>query len=379
MREACKGRLLRPGLYPDFLLDCLAQAFHAKGRISGLSSLERLLVTSRFKEPDHVPCSPLTFLGASRRLTGRSFAEVSRDPEAAAEALLLMHELLGGDIMGAGFDLSVEAADFGQRIVYPEDSTAHPDYDHPAVREIGDYRKIKRIELANAPRMQSVLRMARIIAERVGSRAVLTGFVFGPLGVLNMMRGAGRFLKDCMNHPAEVMAAADVVTSVLIDYVEAQCDIGVQCVTIDTLFASWNGLSKERWEMLEAPFVREMADAARRRGCAVAVHNCGDGVYFDAQIRAMEPGIISFARLPDDCRSAGELKRRYGRSVVLMGYIDTSLLVHGTFFEVMEECRRQIEDLADGGGYILAPGCEFPPEAPLENAVAMVAAARIYG
>jgi uroporphyrinogen decarboxylase len=122
-----------------------------------------------------------------------------------------------------------------------------------------------------------------------------------------------------------------------------------------------------------------LADAARRRGCAVAIHNCGDAPYFDAQIRAMQPGIISFAELPDDCASPRELKRRYGRSVMLMGYVSTALLARGTPFEVMEACRRQIDDLAAGGGFLLAPGCEFPPDAPLDNALALVAAARRYG
>ncbi len=263
-RPGLLQRLLRPGLFPDRLLDGVATALSLRGRVSSLSSFERVLTTSRFREPDRVPCSPLTFLGASRRLTGRSFAELSQDPHAAAEALLTAHELRGGDSLGAGFDLSVEAADFGQRMIYPEQSTAHPDYDHPAIREVDDYRKLRRIDLASAPRMQAVLTMARIVAARVGTGAVLTGFVFGPLGVLNMMRGANRFLRDCMDHPREVRAAAETVTEVLLEYVDAQCDVGVQCIALDTLFASWSGLPKRRWEELEGPLARELARAARR-------------------------------------------------------------------------------------------------------------------
>jgi uroporphyrinogen decarboxylase len=62
-----------------------------------------------------------------------------------------------------------------------------------------------------------------------------------------------------------------------------------------------------------------------------------------------------------------------------MGSVDTALLARGTPWEVMEQCRRLIDDLADGGGFILAPGCEYPPNIPLENAWAMVRAARTYG
>jgi uroporphyrinogen decarboxylase len=44
----------------------------------------------------------------------------------------------------------------------------------------------------------------------------------------------------------------------------------------------------------------------------------------------------------------------------------------------MEECWRQIDDLAPGGGFILAPGCEYPPNIPLTNAIAMVNASKRY-
>ena len=110
----------------------------------------------------------------------------------------------------------------------------------------------------------------------------------------------------------------------------------------------------------------------------VGVHNCGHGLYFDSQIKFMEPEVISFAHLPDDCKSEKELKEKYGRQVTLFGYVPTPLLVQGTPQEVMDECRRQIEVLGKDGGFILAPGCEFPPNIPLTNAFAMVKAAQKY-
>jgi len=93
----------------------------------------------------------------------------------------------------------------------------------------------------------------------------------------------------------------------------------------------------------------------------------------------MEPGIISFAHLPDDCHDRKELKNRYGDQVVLMGMVETPLLGYGSPFDVMQECRRMIDDLADGGGFILAPGCEYPPNLPMDNALAIAMAARNYG
>jgi len=378
IKPILKGRLPPPDLFPGPVLDGLALFSSTRGRFSKLTNVERFITAIRHKEPDHVPCYPMMF-GACRRLAGVSYPDFALNAKSASESLLAGFELIGGEAVVPMLDLSLEAADFGQKMVYPQNSTPHPDYAAPLIKDIDDYRKLKRIDLQNAQRMQAMLEMCRILVERVGLRGAVSGFAFGPLGVLNMMRGTEYLFRDCILHPSEVMAALNTITEVLIEYVEAQCDTGVLAVTLDTLFASWNGLSKELWEKIEGPFAREIANAIHRRGCVVIVHNCGDGVYFDSQIRFMEPTIISFAQLPDDCSNRKELKRRYGDQVVLMGYISTALLSYGTPYEVMQECRMQIEDLAHGGGFVLAPGCEFPPNAPLENAMAIVKAAELYG
>lgn len=373
-----KGRLPPPGIVPDWLLDGAASLSSARGRMSPLTGIERIITTIRHKEPDHAPCCPLV-IGASRRLVGASFPDFALKPDIAADALMAGFEFLGGEIIIPMLDLSVEAADFGQKMIYPQDSTPHPDYTDPLIKDKSDYRKLKRIEIKDAGRMFSIVEMCRLLVKRVGLKGVVSGFSFGPLGVLNMMRGAQYLFRDCINYPREVMDALETITGVLIEFVEAQCETGVLAVTLDTLFASWNGLSKELWEKIEGPFAGELAHAIRKKGCYVAVHNCGDGVYFDSQIRFMEPSIISFAKLPDDCRNRKELKKRYGNQVVLMGYVDTPLLSYGTPYDVMQECRMMIDDLADRGGFILAPGCEYPPNQPMENALSIVRAAKIYG
>ena len=377
-RPLFKGLPPSPSLIPGPVLDAAAHLSSARGRISKLTGFERLLVSLRHREPDRVPCSPVV-CGAGRRLSGISYAEFSTNPRAAAETYYAAFEQIGGEVVVPLLDLSVEAADFGQKMVFCNNSTAHPDYSEPLIRDVEGYRRLRTVDLGEAVRMQGVLEMLRVLLPKVGLKGLLGGFAFGPLGVLGMMRGAERMLKDCVLHPKEVMAALETITGVLVEYVEAQCDTGVVVVVLDTLYASWNGLSKELWEKIEGPFARQLAEAIRRRDCLVGIHNCGDGIYFDAQIRAMEPAVISFAHLPDDCSDRRELKRRYGGQVVLMGLVDTPLLCHGTPYQVMEECRRQIEDLAPGGGYILAPGCEYPPNAPLENAYAIVKAAERYG
>lgn len=182
-----------------------------------------------------------------------------------------------------------------------------------------------------------------------------------------------------MLYPKEVRKACGAINETLIEFAQAQCETGVSSVAIDTLYASRNGLSKQLWEEIEGPFAREISRTIKRNGLSVAIHNCGHDLYFDAQIRSMEPDAISFAHLPDDCKTPKELKERYGDQVTLIGYIPTPLLVEGTPQQVMTACREQIDVLARDGGYILAPGCEYPPNIPLTNAFSLIRAAEKYG
>ncbi len=374
-----RNRQLPPlGLVPKPLLNGMAGMAGFRGRFQELSSLERVITSFCHKEPDRVPVSPILCSGA-RQISGFSFPDFALDADKAAQVFLEGFEFVGGDAVVLMLDLSVEAADFGQSMEYPANSTPMPNYNCPLIKDHQGYRQLKPINLTGALRMQAFVRLCRLMVEKIGFRSIVCGFVFGPLGVLAMLRGAERLFKDCRLYPQEVKAACETITGVLIDFVLAQCDAGIPIVAIDTLFASRSGLSKALWEEIEGPFAREISLAIQSTGRSVAIHNCGHKPYFDAQIRSMDPALINFADLPDDCSSRRELKKRYGDQVVLMGHVPTSLLVHGSPKEVMAECRRQIDDLAPGGGFILSPGCEYPPNKDLTNAFALIKAAQKYG
>ncbi len=377
LKKLAAGQMPPVGDIPAPLQDALATLSSTRGKFSTLTSLERILATVRHKEPDRVPVAPLVN-AAARQITGVSFPDYSLKAEKAAEVFSASMDFVGGDMVILLLDLSVEAADFGQKILYPRDSTARPDYDDPLIKNLDDYAKIKPIPWSQTHRMPEMVRLCQIMTQRMGLKTLVGGFVFGPLGVLSMMRGAENLFKDCLNHPKVVMKACEAVTETLVEFAQAQCDAGVPAVAIDTLFASWNALPKKVWEEIEGPFAREIAQAVRDKGCLVGIHNCGHASYFDAQLRSMDATIMSFAHLPDDCATPREMKEKYGDRLTLVGYVPTPLLVHGTPQEVMDESKRQIDVLAKDGGFVLAPGCEYPPNISLDSAFALVRAAEKY-
>lgn len=111
----------------------------------------------------------------------------------------------------------------------------------------------------------------------------------------------------------------------------------------------------------------------------VSLHNCGTRPYLDLQIKYMNPYIYSFADLPDDCLNMEELKEKYGHKAALVGFVRTDDIMLQDPWRIMESAEEQIRVLAPGGGFAPAPGCEYPPNHELINAVAISKAAQVYG
>jgi len=67
------------------------------------------------------------------------------------------------------------------------------------------------------------------------------------------------------------------------------------------------------------------------------------------------------------------------KRVVAMGNVETSLFAVGTKEQIEEAVKSCIDIAAEGSGYILAPGCMIPLNAPLENIRYFWEAALKYG
>jgi uroporphyrinogen decarboxylase len=345
-----------------------------------LTSLERVGLALQYKKPDRVPAAPLV-CGASCRVLGISYARWSQDPKAAVASLLAAQELIGFDGWLTLVDLSVEAADFGQEVIFPEWSTALPNFDNPFIATSEEYGKVRRIDPRKTRRTSGVIEVVRGLAEARGKDVAVMGFVYGPLGVLSQIRGHAELFKDLIRHPDRVLEAVDIITGVLIEYALAQVEAGAHAIVLDPLYSSASILKKQTWAQFEGAFMRPIADAIRAAGVPVIVHNCGNGVYFDSVIEHINPIAISHAYPAYGSADFQAHAEAWGKKVVTIGVVDPAKAGHEfSQAELLEDCRRQIEifRLAEGG-FILSSGCEFPPNGNLLSAATIVKAAKLYG
>jgi uroporphyrinogen decarboxylase len=345
-----------------------------------LSSLERVVLALQYKKPDRVPSAPLV-CGASSRVLGHSYDRWSQDPDVAVASLVAAQDLIGFDGFLTLVDLSVEAEDFGQEVLFPERSTALPNFDNPFIKTADDYGKVKKVDPRKSRRMSMVTEVVRGLRKHRGDTVPVMGFVYGPLGVLSQIRGHAELFKDIYRHPDRVLEAVHTINESLVEYALAQVEAGAHAIVLDPLYSSATVLSKDTWVKFEALIVKKLTDALHDAGVPVIVHNCGGGVYFDAVIEHLKPIAISHAYPAHGTKTWEEHADKWAKKVVTIGAADPAKVGHEfSQQQVLDDSRQLIETFKVAeGGYILSTGCEFAPNGNLLSAATMVKAAKLYG
>lgn len=343
-----------------------------------MNSYERVVAALNHQEADRVPVYPI-LSGITRKLVGASYEKWSTDAETCANAFIESTRKFDIDCVVTLIDLSVECEAWGQKLVFAENDAAHPDYNDCVIKEIEDYANIKKVDYRNAERMMMHIDVCkRLVAELKGKKPVVA-FVFGPLGVLSMLRNQQDMYMDLYDDPDAVKAAARKINETLKEYVAALCNTGVDAIMFDTLFASGTIMAKDMWVEMEGGLMRELSEVVRQKNCLNMIHNCGQRIYFDVQIDAIQPAAISFLYPSDDCETFADVKAKYGDQVTLIGCVTPASAVIGTDEEWDQQCTDQIDAMAAGGGFMLATGCEYPSGATFDRAERMIDIAKTYG
>ncbi len=130
------------------------------------------------------------------------------------------------------------------------------------------------------------------------------------------------------------------------------------------------------------PAVKRVIELATKAGIPTHVHSCGPETQL-VKLFAQETSltVIDPLEIPlmGDCNLA-ELKKLYGDRIVLKGNIQTTdVMLYGSKQDVIDACKRAIDDAAAGGRFILSTGDHCGRDTPEENIHALVETARTYG
>jgi uroporphyrinogen decarboxylase len=240
-------------------------------------------------------------------------------------------------------------------------------------------------ELAHPGRFTGLKGRAKAIQEAGCAVVALSGV--SPFEYCYMLRGVERWFTDLAADPdfatallrqvsgLQKAAAARLLEEAgeYIDVVVMGDDLGSQNAPL---------LSPAMYRRLVKPFHADLVETIKARTKAKVFYH-SDGAIYPLLGDLVEVGVDLLNPVQVSARDMGDtarLKKEFGRRLSFCGAIDTQdVLPHGSPQDVRREVRRRIQDLAPGGGYILAAVHCIQPDVPPENVVAMLEEALVAG
>lgn len=154
----------------------------------------------------------------------------------------------------------------------------------------------------------------------------------------------------------------------------------------DFLFCGASGSlvfqSPDIFKELVLPALKEVTEMASEIGIPTHVHSCGpEKELVKMATEETKLTVVDPLEIPPmgDCELK-ELKTLYGKKIILKGNLHTTkIMLNGSKSEVIEACKKAIDDAGNEGGFILSTGDQCGRDTPDENIFTMVETARTYG
>ncbi|MGB9859041.1 MAG: uroporphyrinogen decarboxylase family protein [Moorellaceae bacterium] len=208
---------------------------------------------------------------------------------------------------------------------------------------------------------------------------VLVGMpVTPPSQLFSAARTIGEFFKDLRRYPQKVMEAMEAALPDIIETaMMTSKSSGAGWVFIGDARDCGQFVSLQMYEKFFHPFLVRMVDAFVKAGLEVLLHFDSDWTKNLPYFRDFPAGKCILHL--DGSTDIFKAKELLGGHIALKGDVPPSLLTLGTPEKVDAYCKRLIEEIGRGGGFILSQGCDVPINAKFENVKAMVDAAHKYG
>jgi uroporphyrinogen decarboxylase len=208
----------------------------------------------------------------------------------------------------------------------------------------------------------------------------------GPFQTACDLRGTYAFLIDQARNPEFANALLDRITSVLEGLIKLAMQAGGGYFDMIELpgddYAANNNLilSPGMFRTFIRPCLVRLIGAVRESNPDTKIMLHSDGAITKLLDEIISLGVDVIHPLePLPVTDLTAIKKHYGKQVTFLGGIDISHAMPGSRNEVIAEAKRRIEQLANGGGYILAPSNHLQADVPPENVVTLYKYAHEFG
>jgi MtaA/CmuA family methyltransferase len=292
-----------------------------------------------------------------------------------AEAHVAAWERYGHDMIDLENGVAALASAVGCGVGFESDSSP-PWVMHPAIDRLEDVECLRPIDPACDGLLPEMLLATRLISERLGDHVFLLAEADqGPFSLASQIVGPETWFMALMDPDREplVRQLLQYATEQVITYARALVAAGAHMTGIGDSIAGPEVCAPATYRRFAWPAEREVVGRLAADGVMVGLHICGDATAIVDDMVTTGSQLLAVDFTID--RRAAKAAAR-GRAA-LIGTVDPSgILALGTPEDVAAAATADLEALAPGGGFILAPGCALPFGTPSANIEALVDTAR---
>jgi uroporphyrinogen-III decarboxylase len=183
-------------------------------------------------------------------------------------------------------------------------------------------------------------------------------------------RSMKEFILDLNRRPDKVQAAMDAAAPVLEEQLRGVIRaLGLMGLWIGGWRSASEFLSPRLWERFVFPYYKRMVNAAIEEGAIPVLHFDSDWTRDLERLKELPKGkcVLSVDGKTDIFKA----KQVLGDHMCIMGDVHPRMLTLGSRQEVLDYSKRLIQEIGPSG-FILAQGCDIPPDAKFENVKAML-------
>lgn len=301
---------------------------------------------------------------------GAQFGQIAADPKAYADMVIRTNEKLRSPMVyvGSGFNNYLAAAMGG---TIKERPLGAPDLEAPIIRTHADeLDALNPEDVANDPVIQGIWETTRLVAQAIGDEVVVTVTAWGPFTLAGQIFGVEDFMRATYKRKVEVQKTLEFATQLLKAFYRPLLEekvIPVMAISDPT--ASGDLISARVFRTFSQPYLQDLIRWGHGYDVMTWLHICGDTTDKLEDIAATEADCFS---LDYKVNVATAKERLAGRMCIAGNINPVAVMDQGTPDDVRAAGQACLEAGANGGGFILTPGCDVPPTVPEENLLAML-------
>ena len=328
-----------------------------------LTKNERIINVLRGKEVDRPPVS-----------MWKHFFKEENSINGLAESMLSFQNKFNWDFMKVNPRFSYHTEDWGVKMKTYDDPIKIPEkIEHP-IKQNSDWNKIKRLDI-NEGVLGEHLEALKIISQSLKEKVPFVMTVFTPLSIAaDLMKSNEEMKRQMKENKEKVHQALEEITDTFIDFSKECLNIGAWGIFYATThWGTYNQMTKEEYEefgkFYDLKILKEVSKAEFN-----ILHVCKSNNMIEY---LSDYPVNSFNWDSQDSTNISLKEgKRITKKAVIGGISHNNTVLSEDPKDIFNEVKETKKEMGING-WMIGPGCTFPPDSPDENLKSLIEANKI--